>query len=89
MLTEKDFKINRAYNYYSYKNNEIEICLEPCLNGFDVALYDLNRCLLKEKICTNLKDKGIYSRLYFVFSMAKAIMHANDLYLKYYDSNTK
>ena len=27
-------------HYYSFEFDDKELCLEPCLNGFDVALYD-------------------------------------------------
>jgi len=33
-----------------------EICLESCLNGYDVAIYDKERNLIGEKKCTNIKE---------------------------------
>ena len=41
--------------YFSYKDDKYEICLEPCMNGYEVAIYDLRQDLLKPKICTNLE----------------------------------
>ena len=41
--------------YYSYKFDRYEICLEKCLNGFDVALY-LNSFLVGDKVCTNISN---------------------------------
>ena len=41
--------------YLSYKTDRHEICLEPCLNGWDVALYDLEQNLIGDKYCTNVK----------------------------------
>ena len=41
---------------FSYKMPDgRELCLESCLNGYDVALYDSNQNLIGEKICTNLE----------------------------------
>jgi hypothetical protein len=41
--------------YWSYENDHlgIEICLETCLNGFDVAIYNLQGDLLKPKLCSD------------------------------------
>lgn len=47
--------------YYSYKTDSVELCLERCLNGYDVALYDNHQELLYPKVCTNLT--GLYSSL--------------------------
>ncbi len=72
-ITFSDFEMIRIDNnpvpYFSYKTDNVEICLEPCLNGLDVAIYDLNQELLEPKECTNFKkmtetlpeilDKGI------------------------------
>jgi len=33
-----------------------EICLESCLNGYDVAIYDKNLDLIGEKTCTNIDN---------------------------------
>lgn len=43
-------------HYFTYKNNQYEVCLESCLNGYDVAIYDLSQNLIGEKECTNLKE---------------------------------
>jgi len=32
-----------------------EVCLEACLNGYDVAIYDKKGNLIGEKTCTNIK----------------------------------
>ena len=52
-LTREDFK--QKVGYLSYKGKYCEICLEPCFNGCDIAVYDLNQSLLEPKFCTNLK----------------------------------
>lgn len=41
-------------HYFSYKQGKYEICLEPCLNGYDVGLY-IYENLIQDKICTNLE----------------------------------
>lgn len=63
-ITKKDFKkfvgdIHYFY-YFEYNNLGYEVTLEPCLNGFDVALYNRDiRArryeLVTEKFCTNLR----------------------------------
>jgi hypothetical protein len=30
-------------HYFSYQGKNFEICLESCMNGYDVAKYDKNR----------------------------------------------
>jgi len=42
-------------HHFTWKNNEVEVCLESCLNGYDVAIYDLNQNLIGEKTCTNIQ----------------------------------
>lgn len=51
-----DFEAIQVFDipYYSYKTDEFELCIEPCLNGFDVSLYNLNQDLIYPKQCTNL-----------------------------------
>lgn len=40
----------------------VEICLEPCLNGYDVAIYNYkNKDLLMPKICTDF-DRSIVKK---------------------------
>ena len=53
-----------------------EVCLEPCLNGFDVAVYDDLNLVLPKK-CTNL-DNGDSPELSGT-SVIKALDIANDL----------
>lgn len=54
-LTFADFKKKRedTQPYYSHVfADKTEICLEPCLEGFDVGLYDSEQRLLRSKTCT-------------------------------------
>jgi len=86
-LTFKEFKpvvIDAALNLkvYTYKEKGIELCLEPCANGFDVALYDDKQEIIYPKKCTNLK------KVCGVAGMIKAInagvKYANELYQQYH-----
>lgn len=55
-LILNDFKRKELHPgyYFSHKTDKYEICLEVCLNGYDVAIYDLHQNLLRDKVCTNL-----------------------------------
>lgn len=47
-------KISKDDSYTSFQLSDgRELCLERCMNGFDVALYDSHQMLLGEKVCTN------------------------------------
>jgi len=70
-------------HFFSYKNDKHEICLESCVGGYDVAIYDLEQNLLKPKECTNINmSEGI---VFAGFSMMtgeaidKAIKIANKM----------
>lgn len=84
-LKREDFiRIEGILNryYYSYKTDKVEITLEFCLNGFDVAVYDLNENLLEPKVCTDfsLEDFKTLPREKII---DKAIKIANTFYKKY------
>lgn len=64
-LNFKDFQLaitdDRKF-YHSFSFRDYEICLEPCLNGFDVAIYKVGPDegiggLVEEKICTDFNFK--------------------------------
>jgi len=61
-FTREDFQFEPKLKYYFYKDKDwpIEIAIEPCFNGFDVALYrtDEGPWLLREKECTNEEGYG-------------------------------
>ena len=82
--------------YISYKFGKFEICLEPCLNGFCVAIYDNKQNLLEPKKCTKLtlkpdqlsnvvihRNSGEVHDNYRVVAIPKALAIANKLYKKY------
>lgn len=63
-LTLIDFEpiliADTSCSYFSkvllWKGKTIEICIEPCLNGFDIAFYDEDKELIgPKKDCTNIK----------------------------------
>lgn len=87
-LTFKDF--DEKGGYVSWRGKRIEICLEPCFNGCDVAVYDLKQNLLEPKYCTNIKDwsmkmpiNGVKDMIKIVEMRRRAIMKANEFYKKY------
>lgn len=75
-LTRKDFKVKLikgiSKHYYSFTSVtlELEICLEPCFNGFDVAFYENKYgdrgggpALKEKKICTDIElPKGFFEK---------------------------
>jgi hypothetical protein len=57
-----------AFGYYSCKwkrsdGEEREACLEPCLNGYDAAIYDGRQGILRPKVCTNLTGEALINAL--------------------------
>lgn len=40
---------------FTHKLDDGEICLESCLNGYCVGIYDKNLNLIGEKTCTNIE----------------------------------
>lgn len=65
-----------------------EICLESCLNGYDVAIYDKNLQIIGKKVCTNVEGM-VESQIMPGFSMGtgkalqKAVAIANKLVKKH------
>lgn len=63
-LNREDFrkihlKYTGAKHYFSYSFQPYqELCLEPCMNGFEVVVYGKNELLL-DKVCTDL-TKNIF-----------------------------
>ncbi len=68
-----------------------EVCLEPCLNGFDVAIYK-NKDLVIEKVCTNIDIdvEGGHILANYLEGLARdvvldvAIRVANEIYTKFF-----
>lgn len=40
--------------YYVFTDGEVQVCLEKCMSGFCVGVYDGNDYILAEKQCTNM-----------------------------------
>jgi len=87
-LSFKDF--DKRDGYVSWRGKKIEICFEPCFNGCDVAVYDLNQNLLVPKYCTDIKNwpmkmptNGIKDMLKIAEMRKRAIIKANEFYEKH------
>lgn len=77
--------------YHAFKNEKIEIDIEPCQGGFCIAVYDYKKDLLEPKHCLDVEGYqsdiwGIRPRSKFVWN--KAIEIANK-FLTAYNVNTK
>lgn len=92
-LTFKDFELavtigeNRAL-YYSFTFKDYEICLEKCLNGFNVAIYkvgpDERICdLVEPKKCTNFNFGEKLTKGQQNMILLRALKFANQFYKKY------
>lgn len=55
-----------------------EVCLESCLNGFEVAIYDKSKDLIGEKVCTNLTN--FIGDVAFIEAIILANKKLEDLY---------
>ena len=65
--------------YWSYRASEnVEVCLEPCLSGYCIGIYDKQENLLIPKECTNLdhfvsKEERTYELLEQAAVIAKRL----------------
>jgi predicted membrane GTPase involved in stress response len=69
--------------YMSFRGENCEICLEPCLNGCDVAVYDLRQNLLEPKYCTNIDLSSLSEFGKLIKVRRLAITKAIEFYEKY------
>jgi hypothetical protein len=77
-------------HYFSYKDDKYEVCLESCLNGYDVAIYDLNQNLIGEKTCTNIDGiLGMQILPGFSFGTGEALEKALKIANKKYNNLLK
>lgn len=83
----KNFVFKSDPGYYSHIHGNKEICLEPCLNGFDVAIYE-NQSLLEPKVCTNIEKYNAWSRDSSIAALSKALSLAKGFKQKYPLQNT-
>jgi hypothetical protein len=85
-LSPTDFKkitLEGGYSYFSYKHPNFEICLEPCLNGFDVAIYSNEQELLDSKQCTDMELPDAMDKTSQFIVIARALKIANELMNKH------
>ena len=92
-LTIGDFTrkgINGSFGHYfsHILPDGREVCLESCLNGYDVAIYDKEGGnLIGEKVCTNI-DGMMESQILSGFSLMsgkaleKAVEIANEMLME-------
>ena len=75
--------LDKEHYYYSFKSEQVEICLEPCAGGFCVRVYDADQQLLESK-CTDCS--GYLESFSAMFgerredAWIKALEMANELY---------
>lgn len=92
MITKADFKIKYAGDipYYEYTEEllDITIVIEPCLNGFDVKVFDKEKNIINSPVCTNINyiDDGpgrkstVAMRSFNRRAWLAALMIANDIH---------
>ena len=66
----KKITIGNYFYFEKFFKNGYSICIEPCLNGFDVGLYQ-NKILIGEKICTNCTNSNKENALEKALNIAK------------------
>lgn len=85
-LTLKDFKRihleGTIAHYFEFETKDFVICMESCLGGYCVAIYDVSReHLLEEKFCTDHRKRNGVAGLIEIYD--KAIKKAQQYYDKY------
>lgn len=76
--------IDKDHYYYSFKREQVEICLEPCAGGFCVRVFDADQQLLEPGKCTDCS--GYLESVYAMFgerredAWIKALEMANEFY---------
>lgn len=77
----KEFLTPHGHFYFSHiLPDGKEICLEPCLNGYDVAIYQ-DQELIESKQCTRLSMQDQLNDK--KAAITKALVIANEFYEKY------
>jgi len=75
--------LDRDHYYYTFKNEDVEICLEPCAGGFCVRVFDADQQLLESR-CTDFD--GYLDSVSAIFgerredAWIKALEMANEFY---------
>ncbi|MBA4323419.1 MAG: hypothetical protein C0408_11440 [Odoribacter sp.] len=79
--------LDKEHYYYSFKREQVEICLEPCAGGFCVRVFDMDQQLLEPGKCTDCS--GYLESVYAMFgerrddTWLKALEMANELYKRF------
>ena len=87
----EDFKVVQSKDascaHFSFRDYplEVEIRLEPCFDGYCVALYNSNDSLLGPKVCTDLSDKSGLGRQW---RPKEAIIKALEIAGEFYNDYT-
>jgi hypothetical protein len=78
-LTPEDFVVKGSGDvaWLSHEFKGYEICIEPCMNGYDVALYDQSRDLVGNKICTKIDPESMDRVTFYLFACRKALKIAD------------
>jgi hypothetical protein len=59
-------------HYFSHKTEDgREVCLESCMSGYCVAVYDATQNIIGKKTCTDLRSD-------FGYGLEKAVQIANE-----------
>lgn len=85
-LKFSDFKVKDG-GYMSYTGKNCEICFERCLNGCDIAVYDLKQNLLEDKQCTDIPDFNPSIFEHVIKVRSEALKVANKFYQTYEKRN--
>jgi hypothetical protein len=87
-LTIKDFEFRELVSSFGYwymckLEDGRGVCLERCLNGYDVAIYDTKLDLIGKKVCTDMVEphaiEAMFMRTISREAVDKAIEIANEL----------
>lgn len=72
--------LESGQTYFSYKEDDFELCIETCLNGNDIAVYHNKSQFATEKVCTNLNFTVITNYNKLTETTLKLV---NEMYAKY------
>lgn len=67
--------------YYEWNDGEVKICLESCMEGYCVGIYDADNWILAEKKCTNMPGAPK------VAQESQAVALANVIYTEWQKQN--
>jgi len=68
-------------SFYEWNDGEVKICLESCMEGYCVGIYDAEDWILAEKKCTNMPGAPK------VAQQTQAVALANMIYTEWQKKN--